>query len=234
MKKNQKITKIDTKRRKSLQKAGRFFAGAAALAILPSMSAFAQKKLARSTKIAPSITSSLHKTTISGQKTIIEGSLGVGQSPSKVHRLVVKGSVSATEGVYNAMWGDLAEFRLLATGQKAVPGKAYVVTEKGLMVASKKAQLGSIGICSDTFGFALGGDKKDKNKAPIAISGWVLAYVDRKYKVGTAVVSGKNGVLTKAGLWDRVLRPERILGIVENSPAKYNDVKINGRFWVKI
>lgn len=150
--------------------------------------------------------------------------------------LAVSGNIIASgtnSKVFNAVWNDLAEFRTLKAGVEKVPGKAYVATEEGLVLSTKKAQLGTVGVCSDTYGYALGG-KDAKNTIPIGISGWVLAYVDKKYPIGTALVSGPNGVLTKASILDKILSPEKIIGIVENSPASYNNLKIDGRYWVKI
>lgn len=147
-------------------------------------------------------------------------------------KLDVNGGMSATK-VYNAVWNDMAEFRPVKAGEEKIPGKVYVATEEGLVLSSKKAQQGTTGVYSDTYGYALGG-KESKNMIPIGISGWVLAYVDKKYPIGTALVSGKNGVLTKAGCCDKLFNPERIVGIVETSPSSYNGLKIDGRYWIKV
>ncbi len=134
---------------------------------------------------------------------------------------------------YNAVWNDLAEFRPLAKGAKKIAGKVYVATKEGLVPASKRCQLGAIGVHSDTYGYALGKDNADT--VAIGISGWVLAYVDKDYPLGTALVNDKNGNLTKASYWEKMRYPERIIGVLDMAPsADYNDLKIDGRQWVKI
>lgn len=165
------------------------------------------------------------------------GNVGIKKTPgtgpdSSALALDVDGNISATK-VFNAVWNDLAEFRTVKAGEEKIPGKVYVATEDGLVLASKKAQQGTIGVYSDTYGYALGG-KESKNMIPIGISGWVLAYVDKKYPIGTALVSGPNGILTKASCCDKVFNPERIVGIIETSPSSYNNLKIDGRYWVKV
>lgn len=139
--------------------------------------------------------------------------------------------------VYNSVWNDLADFRALAKGVKREPGKVYVSTAEGLVVASKRCQGAVAGVCSDTYGFALGGGEDDPGRAPIAVSGWVLAYVDKAYAVGTPLVTAKNGSLTRATFFEKIFFPERIVGTMENAPVrdKVNPkVKVDGRYWVKI
>lgn len=139
--------------------------------------------------------------------------------------------------IYNSVWNDLADFRNMAEGVKREPGKVYVSTPDGLVIASKRCQKGVAGVCSDTYGFALGGGENDPKKVPLAISGWVLADVDRPYTVGTPLVTGKNGQLTKARFCEKLFFPERIVGTMENKPVvdKANPkVKVAGRYWVKI
>lgn len=139
--------------------------------------------------------------------------------------------------IYNSVWNDLADFRKLAKGVKRDSGKVYVSTADGLVVATRRCQKAVAGVCSDTYGFALGGGEDDPTKAPLAISGWVLAYVDKPYSVGTPLVTAKNGQLTKARFFEKLFFSERIVGTIENKPGvdKVNPkVKVNGRYWVKI
>lgn len=151
-------------------------------------------------------------------------------------KLTVAGDIKTSSGgrVWNAVWNDLAEFRTLKPGEKAVPGKAYIVSTEGAVLSKKRAQKACIGICSDTFGFALGGTAEDKTKIAIGISGWVLAYVDKKYSLGTPLTCTKDGILTKMYWYEKILFPERILGIVDQQPQEYNKIHVNGRYWVKI
>ena len=53
----------------------------------------------------------------------------------------------------------------------------------------------------------------------------------RKFKVGDVVCAGKNGTASKMRLWEKILFPDRILGIVPEIP---DNVKVNGRIWIKI
>lgn len=139
--------------------------------------------------------------------------------------------------VYNSVWNDLADFRSLAKGVKREAGKVYVSTPEGLIIASRRCQGAVAGVCSDTYGFALGGGEDDPGKAPIAVSGWALAFVDKPYSVGTPLVTAKNGILTKANIFEKLFFQERIVGTMENRPEKDQvnpKIKVNGRYWVKI
>lgn len=129
----------------------------------------------------------------------------------------------------------MAEVRELAKGVKKIPGKVYVMTKEGLKLSSKRAEIGTAGVCSDTYGFSLGGKNiAAERKAHIAISGWVLAYVDKDYPIGTALTSGPNGVLTAMTKKEKMEYPERIVGILDTKPENYNNIKIDGRYWVKV
>jgi hypothetical protein len=136
--------------------------------------------------------------------------------------------------IYVAGWNDLAEYRPLRPGAVRAPGKVYVATHAGATLATKRRQRGTMGICSDTYGMALGGTPQDKDKLPIAISGWVLADVDKPYPMGTALIAKSNGQLTKAYWWEKVLFRERLVGTLDTQPQEYNGIAVNGRHWVKI
>lgn len=218
------MAKINKERREKLTRVGKAAASIAAMTLLPNL--MYASNLSFKTKTN---TQTLYLNE-NGQA-IIGGTTTSGAPTGATNlKLYVNGDIAATR-VFNAVWNDLAEYRPIKAGIEKTPGKVYVMTENGLELSSKKAQLGTVGIYSDTFGYALGsGD----NTIPIGISGWVLAYVDKKYPVGTALVSGPNGVLTKAGCLDKVFNAERIVGIVETSPVAYNNIKVDGRYWVKI
>ena len=78
--------------------------------------------------------------------------------------------------------------------------------------------------------------KTQKKQAPIAIGGYVLAYVDKVYPSGTALTSKENGVLTKMSLIEKILFPERLICtfLKEEFNKDWNGVVVNGRNWVKI
>lgn len=222
------MAKINRERREKLSRVGKAAASIAAISLLPNL--MYASNLSFKTKTDSKQTLYLNN---SGQ--VIIGGTEPIRTPTNPPadydlKLAVNGDMIANR-VFNAVWNDLAEYRPVKAGTEKTPGKVYVMTENGLELSSKKGQLGTVGIYSDTFGYALGsGD----NTIPIGISGWVLAYVDKKYPVGTALVSGPNGVLTKARCLDKIFNAERIVGIVETSPTAYNNIKVDGRYWVKI
>lgn len=136
----------------------------------------------------------------------------------------------------NAIWNDYADYIEIDENIKEEPGKVYVVGLNGLAkVANKRAQRGSVGICTDTYGYATGEDK-NKNQIPIGVSGFVLAYIDKIYIPGTELVSNKNGGLTKANLFEKIFKRECIIGTFykEEKDSNWNGSKVNNRHWVKI
>lgn len=148
------------------------------------------------------------------------------------------GSLSAGK-VYNAVWNDVADYQKIAPHTQKIPGRAYYQTENGLRLCdsiyTKKA---SVGIYSDTFGFGVG--VGTKSTIPVAIAGWVLAYVDKIYPPGTPLVVGSTGYLTKASLIDRLFNPHLILGsfsriepLEEWGPERHK-IKVSGRSWIKV
>lgn len=223
------MAKINKERRAKLTNAGKAVASLAAMTLLPNLMYASNISF----KPKEGLTETLYLN--SAGQAIIGGGTTPSKTPSTTPadydlKLAVNGDMIANR-VFNAVWNDLAEYRPVKTGVEKTPGKVYVMTDTGLELSSKKGQLGTVGIYSDTFGYALGsGD----NTIPIGISGWVLAYVDQKYPIGTALVSGANGTLTKASICDKIFNSERIVGIVETSPAAYNNLKIDGRYWIKI
>lgn len=224
--------KINRKRREKIKKLGKTLMTAAAVTLLPSIvKAGTVEFKSKSQSNATLQMTNDGKVKIGNSGTL--ASYASAPTLSGTNILGYDGYLYANK-VYNSVWNDLADFRKLAEGQKKEPGKVYVSTENGLVQATKRAQKGVAGVCSDSYGFALGGDDNDKSKAPIAISGWVLAYVDKKYEIGTALVSAPNGVLTKASWLEKLLYPERVVGTVEISPKEYNKVKVDGRYWVKV
>ena len=62
----------------------------------------------------------------------------------------------------------------------------------------------------------------------------MLAYVDKDYPIGTALTSGPKGILTAITKTEKREYPERIVGILDTKPEKYNQVKLDGRYWVKV
>lgn len=236
MVKNNKRQKINKQRRERIKKAGKaIMATVASAAVLPSL--LNAGTIDFKSKSQSSTT--LRLTEDGKIKIGDSGTLSAYSSAPTLSGTNILGydGYFYANRVYNSVWNDLADFRALAKGFKREPGKVYVSTSEGLVIASKRCQKGVAGVCSDTYGFALGGGENDPDRAPIAVSGWALAYVDKPYAVGTPLVTAKNGGLTKVNFFEKLFFPERIVGTMENAPIqdKVNPkVKVDGRYWVKI
>ena len=151
--------------------------------------------------------------------------------------LGVAGNIYANK-VYGAVWNDYAECR--ESNEFIDAGR--VVKENGddtLSLADGRLIYGC-SIVSDTFGFMIG--ETDKAHTPIAVSGRVLAYPYEnrevfRHNIGCFVCSGPNGTVSlmdKEEVWNH---PEAIIGQVSAVPDyEYwgNDIKINGRVWIKV
>lgn len=140
-------------------------------------------------------------------------------------------------GVWNALWNDYADFQQLAG--ELIPGKCYRDTFEGATVCSERCQLSVIGIASDTFGMAVGNGRFER-EVPIAVSGWVLAYVDSNYECGTPLTNDQYGNLTEMTLNEKRDYPERLVAIYKKPESEKtfgtegNKIEVNGRHWVKI
>lgn len=156
--------------------------------------------------------------------------------------LNVDGNISATgditaNKVWNAVYNDLVDYQKLAENEKIKSGYTYYSTENGLKICYTRCQLGVMGIASDVFGMALG---SKINAVPISISGWVLAYVDDYYPIGTPLTNDENGMLTKMTIEEKQNYPERLLAIMDKKefleywPENKEIVKVDGRYWVKV
>ena len=95
-----------------------------------------------------------------------------------------------------------------------------------------------MGLASDTYGFGVG-QTKNERRVPIAIAGFVLAYVDKEYEPGECLTSNATGGLTAMSDEDKRNYPERIVAIYRGIEHKStygvnNEVIVNGRHWVKV
>lgn len=139
--------------------------------------------------------------------------------------------------VWNAVWNDVADFQLL--NDELVFGKCYIDHIEGARIANKRCQMAVIGIASDTFGHAVGAGANEK-EVPIAVCGWVLAFVDQEYECGTPLTNDEFGNLTEMTLEEKRNYPERMIGIYKK-PEREEEfgpngqkIKVNGRHWVKV
>jgi predicted small secreted protein len=136
--------------------------------------------------------------------------------------LVVSGSFGAYK-VFNAVWNDYAEgFEYSKKEKNLIPGMVYKQTKEGLMLTTKRAEKGTVGVYSDTAGMVMGSagciipeseeDQKDKTKIPVGLAGKVRVFIKEKIEIGDAFVSGKGGFATRASIFDKVFRSDRIIG----------------------
>lgn len=141
--------------------------------------------------------------------------------------------------VHNAVWNDLVDSIPVDEECILEYGCCYCFDGKKYTKSSKYLDEGIIGIYSDTYGFKMGSEE-DKKKIDVAVAGFVLAYVDKEYPVGTPLTCTENGYLTEIKKEDKIEYPERIVATYwKNEPAeewgtKDRKVKVNGRKWVKI
>lgn len=142
--------------------------------------------------------------------------------------------------VYGAVYNDYAEYR---QSKEVIPGGLVAVEgEDGYIENCTKRRSKGAMIASDTYGFSIGEqDIEDETSVPIAVAGRVLVYTDRDrthFKVGDAVCSGKEGTVSKMSWWERILFPDRIIGIVSEIPEYEtwgsDNVFVGGRIWVRV
>jgi hypothetical protein len=151
--------------------------------------------------------------------------------------LQVSGTLHASNGVWNALWNDIADFQLL--NDELVFGKCYFDTKDGARICNERCQMSAMGIASDTFGISVG-SRANPTEVPIGIAGWVLAYVDQEYQCGTVLTNDENGNLTEMTREEKMEYPERILAIYKRKEMdlQWGDssrrVDVDGRHWVKI
>ena len=148
----------------------------------------------------------------------------------------IDGDLTVT-GSIRASGNDVVDF-IDAPRLKAVEyGRVYVRApdDYRVIVATEYNQAGIIGIASDTFGMSVG-HSSTVMQVPIAIGGFVLAYVDKLYAPGTPLTCDVDGVLTKMNATEKKAYPERIVATFDR-PEKaetWNKVQVNGRHWVKV
>ncbi len=141
--------------------------------------------------------------------------------------------------VYNAVWNDLADCIPVDDDCELTPGYCYCFDGEKYYKSSKYLDDGIIGIHSDTYGMHMG-YKDNCKQMDVAVAGFVLAYVDKEYPVGTPLTCTENGYLTKIEKSDKMEYPEKIVATYwKNEFSEYwggekDKIKVNGRKWVKI
>lgn len=153
--------------------------------------------------------------------------------------LRVDGTITGTAGVWGAVFNDLADAIPVGEGDVLEAGYCYGVDGEHYTKTSEYMQKSYIGIHSDTYGFKMG-HEEGKEKLNVAVSGFVLAYVDKEYEVGTPLTCTEDGYLTEIELEDKIKYPERIVATYWKSEpneewgSEDKKIKVKGRRWVKI
>lgn len=141
--------------------------------------------------------------------------------------------------VRGAVFNDLADAIPVGEGDVLEAGYCYGFDGEHYIKTSEYMQKSYIGIHSDTFGFLMG-QEEGKEKLNVAVSGFVLAYVDREYEVGTPLTCTVDGCLTEIKLEDKIKYPERVIATYWKSESNEewgpegDKVKVKGRKWVKV
>lgn len=138
--------------------------------------------------------------------------------------------------VWGAVGSDVADEIEVDNKVNAVPGKVYVFDGKRVRLSEKKAERGLLGIATDTASVIASNSDDKGDKLKVAVAGFVPSFVDKDYKTGTALTSGKDGVLTRAGFFVRVLFPERIVGTLykKSRLSSWKGVDLKNRVLVKV
>ena len=141
--------------------------------------------------------------------------------------------------VEGAVFNDLADAIPVGEGDALEAGYCYGFDGEHYAKTSEYMQKSYIGIHSDTFGFLMG-HEEGKEKLNVAVSGFVLAYVDKEYEVGTPLTCTTDGCLTEIKFEDKMKYPERIVATYwKNEPneewgSEDKKVRVKGRKWVKV
>ena len=153
--------------------------------------------------------------------------------------LRVTGDVYASR-VFNAVWNDYAEYRIIKEDMAAPYGKVFVENgDDSVSLATKRLQPGAM-ICSDTFGQIIG---QNSHAIPIGVAGRVLAYPlepreQYGFFIGQPVCSGPNGTVSIMTRDEVEKYPEAIIGYVSAIPDYdfwgSGNIKVDGRIWIKI
>ncbi len=140
------------------------------------------------------------------------------------------------EKVWNAVYNDVVDWQDLKEGAEVKYGKVYVDSYDGAHLPTGRCELGVMGICSDTFGFAVG-RIQGRNQIPVSVSGWCLAYVDKMYKTGIPLTNTSSGCLTEMNATEKMTYPERLVAVYkrpEHEDVWQGRVETKNRHWVQV
>lgn len=152
--------------------------------------------------------------------------------------LGVQGNVYGSK-VWGCVWNDLADCIDVPENTDLEYGYCYCFDGENYYKSTKYLDNGIIGIHSDTAGFCMG-KRENEKQMNVAVAGFVLAYIDKEYPVGTPLTCKKNGILTKLKEEDISKNPHKIVGTFwkiepnELWGPEGKEVKVNKRMWVKV
>ena len=152
--------------------------------------------------------------------------------------LGVQGNIYGSK-VWGCVWNDLADCIDVPESTDLEYGYCYCFDGKNYYKSTVYLDDGIIGIHSDTAGFHMG-KREDGKQMSVAVAGFVLAYVDKEYPVGTPLTCKENGILTKLKEEDISKNPHKIVGTFwktepcEKWGLEGKEVEVNGRMWVKV
>ena len=152
--------------------------------------------------------------------------------------LGVQGNIYGSK-VWGCVWNDLADCIDVPESTDLEYGYCYCFDGKNYYKSTGYLDDGIIGIHSDTAGFHMG-KREDGKQMNVAVAGFVLAYVDKEYPVGTPLTCKENGILTKLKEEDISKNPHKIVGTFWKAEpnefwgAEGKEVEVNGRMWVKV
>jgi hypothetical protein len=140
------------------------------------------------------------------------------------------------EKVWNAVYNDVVDWQDLREGEQVTYGKVYADSYDGAYLPTGRCAKGVMGICSDTFGFAVG-RIQGRAQIPVSVAGWCLAYVDQAYETGEPLTNTSSGCLTSMNASEKALYPERLVALYkrpEHEEVWQGKVEVKGRHWVQV
>jgi len=138
--------------------------------------------------------------------------------------------------VYGAVGNDIADEIEIDSDVNVQYGKAYVFTDGSVRPSLKKAEKGFFGIATDTASLIASNSEDKGHKMKIAVAGFVPAFVDKEYRSGTPLTYGKDGTLTRAGLFLKLFRPQTIIATYykKSRLSVWNGIDLGERVLVRV
>lgn len=178
------------------------------------------------------------------QKNTFSYASAVGSSSTEGTITISNGGLVAAGGikgnkVYGGVWNDLADLIPVDDECDLEYGRCYCFDGERYYKSRRYLDDGVIGIHSDTAGFEMG-HKEGVKEMKVSVAGFVLAYVDKTYPVGTLLTCTENGMLTVISKDDKTNCPEKVVASFwKDEPNKLwgsdsKKVDVNGRKWVKV